>query len=121
LGFTEEIRPFEVDGITLLGYDASMGNQHFEGLCCPHLQGPTVPPLDLKVRVVCSPVTQYHMAKEQNPQPHWYKILKLQLSTSTVNCLTLSALLILCCSHLDLGKGLSNCMALPTKDNTERR
>jgi len=49
------------------------------------------------------------------------KSSKLQLSTFTVNCLPLSGFLILCCSHLDLDKGLGNCMELPTQDNTESR
>ena len=74
LGFTEEIRPFEVHCITdLLGYgDASLGNQHPNTLkeCTAfNFRGLQFSLWAWRRGYVCQPVTQYHMAKEHNPQP----------------------------------------------------
>jgi hypothetical protein len=118
LGFTEEIRPFEVHGITVLGYDASLGNQHSSTLrdCAAF----TFRGLQFRIWTWRWGwyVSQWHSIiwqKNKILNHTAIKSSKLQLSTSTVNSLPLSAFLILCCSHLDFDKGLGNCMALPTK------
>ena len=69
---------------------------------CLQLQGSTVQPLGLEARVCMSASNTVSYGKRTQSSTSAMKSSKLQLSTSTVTCLPLSAFLNLCCSHLDL-------------------
>jgi hypothetical protein len=117
-GFTEGIRPFEVQGITvldmmLLHWVISNPTLLRNALPSPSGVYSSIFGLGGEGGMLASDAVSYGKRKKTLNHSAM-KSSNLQLFTFTVNCLLLSGFLILCCSHLDLDKGLGNCMALPT-------